>query len=286
MRLLFWRLAMSAGLVGLLLAVCLRLRHADRTTIALLTILAIVGLAKMWGSAEALTGAIIGAAGFDYYFLPPRGFGIANPEHWVALAAFLITAIATGQLAARLKKRQIRAEQRQLETEKLYQLTNAMLECGNAESTAARLADKLVEIFKADGAAIFDQAYVADRALRPRRPCYLQPSLHETAAFGPEVEDVRARLYLAPIRHGGELVGSIGMSRRKLSQSLLRDVAGRIGLGLARLYCDRKNHRGRSRPAVRGAEIGGFGRHGARDQESSQFHQTRRDDFAFGACGQ
>src|SRR5271157_328118 len=77
-------LALSACLIMTLLAVCLRLPHVDHATVALLLIAATVGLATVWGREEALIGAIIGGLGFDYFFLPPRGFGIEKPAHLVA----------------------------------------------------------------------------------------------------------------------------------------------------------------------------------------------------------
>lgn len=95
------RLAVSAGFIAALLACCLRLPHIDHATVALLLIAATVALAAVWGSAEALTSALVGGVGFDYFFLPPRGFGIAKPEHWVALAVFVFVAAAIGQMAGR-----------------------------------------------------------------------------------------------------------------------------------------------------------------------------------------
>ena len=94
-------LMISAGLMVALLAGCLQLPHVDHATVALSMIAATVGLATVWGRLEALTGAVVGGIGFDYYFLPPHGFGIAKPEHLVAFIAFLFVAAAGGQLAAR-----------------------------------------------------------------------------------------------------------------------------------------------------------------------------------------
>ena len=142
---LAWRLVISAGLIVALLAGCSRLPHIDHATVALLMVLAIVGLATMWGRAEALTGAIIGGLAFDYYFLPPRGFGIAAPEHWVALVAFLVTGVVTSEFAARSRRDRIEAVNREIATEKLYKLVNALLESGSAESTLQQLADALVK---------------------------------------------------------------------------------------------------------------------------------------------
>ncbi|MGP8247622.1 MAG: PAS domain S-box protein [Bryobacteraceae bacterium] len=98
------RLAMSASSIVAILAVCLKLPSVDHATVALLMVAAIVGIASLWGEPEALTGALIGGMGFLYYFLPPRGFGVANPEHVVALAVFLLVAIVIAQHAARSKR--------------------------------------------------------------------------------------------------------------------------------------------------------------------------------------
>jgi PAS domain S-box-containing protein len=97
-------LAVSACLMIALLAASFWVPHVDHATVALLMIAATVGLATVWGRIEALTGAIIGGLGFDYFFLPPRGFGIEKPEHLVAMAVFLFVALAIGQLAGRTKR--------------------------------------------------------------------------------------------------------------------------------------------------------------------------------------
>lgn len=236
---LVWRLMISAGFIGALLAICSYLPSVHRAMAALITVLAIVGLATKWGWAEALTGAIVGGLGFDYYFLFPRGLGIASPEDWVDFAAFLVTAVAIGQLTARSKRQRTRAVEQQVDTEKLYKLVNALLDSGSADSTLQQLADALIGIFGADGVALYDRhtgqitragscaAAISDRALR------------ETAT---SVADAGSALSLAPVRHGGELVGSLGICGASLSDALLSAVAGRVGLGLARLYAIEKTN--------------------------------------------
>src|SRR5579871_6155430 len=101
---LLLRLAASAALMAGLLVGCSWLPNVDHATVALLMVTATVGLATVWGRVEAVTGAVIGGVGFDYYFLPPYGFGIDKPEHLVAMAAFLFVAAVIGQLAARSKQ--------------------------------------------------------------------------------------------------------------------------------------------------------------------------------------
>jgi PAS domain S-box-containing protein len=102
-----WRIIRSLASVGLIsgiLASCLSLPNIDHATVALLLVAATGGLAMLWGWVEALAGAVAGAVGLAYYFLPPAGFSIESPEHVVALTVFVLIAIIVGQLADRSKR--------------------------------------------------------------------------------------------------------------------------------------------------------------------------------------
>jgi len=60
--------------------------------------------------------------GFNFFFLPPfHTFRIADPQNWVALTAFFITALAVGQLSARAKRRAEEAESSRVEIKRLYE---------------------------------------------------------------------------------------------------------------------------------------------------------------------
>jgi len=98
------RCLISAGLMAGILAGCLTLPNIDHATVALLMVAATGGLAMVWGWVEALAGAIAGAVGLAYFFLPPAGISVASPEHVVALAVFLLIAVAIGQLADHSKR--------------------------------------------------------------------------------------------------------------------------------------------------------------------------------------
>ena len=70
------------------------------------------------------------------------------------MGAFLITAVAAGQLAVRLKQHRAAAEARRDETEKLCRLANAMLS-NSRDFSLAELADRIVGIFGAQGVALY-----------------------------------------------------------------------------------------------------------------------------------
>jgi two-component system sensor histidine kinase KdpD len=91
------------------------------TTVVLTLLLIVLFAAMRWGSRPALLATLLGGVCFNFFFLPPvYTFTIANPQDWVALAAFLITALTVGELSARAKRRAEEAEAGRREIERLY----------------------------------------------------------------------------------------------------------------------------------------------------------------------
>lgn len=81
------------------------------TTVALALLLVVLFAATGWGSRPAPLAALLGVVFFNFFFLPPvHTFTVADPQNWVALAAFLITALTAGELSARAKRRAEEAE--------------------------------------------------------------------------------------------------------------------------------------------------------------------------------
>jgi two-component system sensor histidine kinase KdpD len=80
---------------------------------------------------------------FNFFFLPPLGsLTIAAGDNWIALTAFLITAITAGQLSIRAKRRAEEAEAGRKEIERLYaELRDAFERASHAE--ALRQSEKL-----------------------------------------------------------------------------------------------------------------------------------------------
>jgi K+-sensing histidine kinase KdpD len=95
--------------------------HINPTTVALTFLLIILFLATAWGPKPAVLASLLAAACFNFFFLPPVGtFHIAHPENWIALLAFLVTAMTAGQLSSRAKLRADEATAAQQEIERLY----------------------------------------------------------------------------------------------------------------------------------------------------------------------
>jgi K+-sensing histidine kinase KdpD len=73
---------------------------------------------------------------FNFVFIPPiHTFTIADPQNWVALAVFFITALTVGQLSARARRRAREAEAQRSEIKRLYEdLRDAFERASEAEA--------------------------------------------------------------------------------------------------------------------------------------------------------
>lgn len=95
--------------------------HVNSTTIALGLLLVVLFVATAWGSRPAVLASLLGVMCFNFFYLPPVGrWTIDAPDNWVALFAFLVTAITAGQLSARAKRRAEEADAGRREIERLY----------------------------------------------------------------------------------------------------------------------------------------------------------------------
>ena len=117
--------------------------HVNATTVALTFLLLVLFLATAWGPKPAVLASVLAATSFNYFFLPPVGtFTISDPHNWVAIIAFLLTAVTVGQLSARAKQRTEEAEVGKREIERLYEeLREAFERASHAE--ALRQSEKL-----------------------------------------------------------------------------------------------------------------------------------------------
>src|SRR5437899_880121 len=140
-------------------ALYLKLIPVNATTAALTFLLAVLLVATVWGLAEAVTTSVAAVLAFNFFFLPPVGaFTIEDPQNWVALLAFLITAITASQLSARAQRRTVEAQMRRRETEQLYALGRAILLDESFDRILPNAVTDIARIFEVEQVALYDAA--------------------------------------------------------------------------------------------------------------------------------
>lgn len=188
-----------------------------------------------WGLRPAIFMSLLATLFFDYYFLPPTGsFAIADPQNWVALGAFLVTAIVASQQAARARRLAEVANAGRAETERLYRFSQQLLLDDNVAALLNAIPHYIVECFGVGAAAI---------SLVNRPDIYRSDTVrnildaHDLQLVGmrgePQIDPER-RVVIMPLRMGLRVVGSMGVSGVMLSRETLDAVCSLIAIAIER----------------------------------------------------
>jgi len=206
------RYAASVLAVATVLALYRTVLEVNHTTVALTLLLVILGVSAQWGLAEATLASLVAVLGFNFYFLPPVGtFTIYDPQNWVGLFAFLVTAVTASQLSARARRRTAEADARRLEIERLYALVQAMMLTGSPRKTIREFVNRVVQVLGCSGAAFYYRP--TDEFFRSGPES--QPVSDHDLLAAAEIEDVSIdaehSIATAPVRLGGRPLGSMAL---------------------------------------------------------------------------
>src|SRR5271170_2019850 len=149
------RYAATAAIVVVIVFAYHVVISVNPTTVALTFLVGVLIVSANWGLQPAVFMALVATLAFNYYFLPPVGtLTIADPQNWVALFAFLVTAIIASQLAERARREAQSANERRREAERLYKFSQQLLSSDNVVELLNAIPRYIVERFGVRGAAI------------------------------------------------------------------------------------------------------------------------------------
>ena len=225
------RIAVVAVVLAAVTVFYRRLFPVNPTTVAL-TFLVLVLFTSAWGFRIALITAFAATALFNFFFLPPVGtFTIADPQNWIALFSFLITAVVASNLAERARRQTELARERRLEVERLYALSQQLLTSDNTAHLFNRLPNQLTQTFGAQGAALVvsgrDTVYRSDPDLNFDTELLLRAN-----ARG-EISETESVSYV-PLRIGVRPAGALAIVGQKLSRETLEAIGSLIGIAAER----------------------------------------------------
>jgi K+-sensing histidine kinase KdpD len=136
-------LVAASGIAAMTAVLKLFSSHVNATTVALALLLVVLLVATRYGARPAVAASLLGVLCFNHFFLPPFGtLTIAAPDNWIALIAFLVTAITVGQLSAHAKRRAEEADDGRREIERLYEELQSAFERAS-HTEALRQSEKL-----------------------------------------------------------------------------------------------------------------------------------------------
>ncbi len=209
--------------------------HVNPTTVALTFLVAVLIVSARWGLRFSLFLAVIATAAFNYFFLPPVGtFTIADTQNWVALFAFLVTAITASQLSERARRQTAEAVQRRREVERLYQFSEGMLTSENILELLNSLPQLVVSTFGVSAAALYLPGKGDIYRSGPETRDLDEEHLKSVIARGEPTFDSERRLSFVPVKLGVRIVGTIGVAG-DLSRETLDAIGSLIAVAVERV---------------------------------------------------
>jgi len=208
---------------------------ANQTTIALSFLLAILAVSAVWGMAVSASMSVTAVLAFNYYFLPPVGtFTIADPQNWVALAAFLVTSMVGSQLSARIRREADEANSRRHEIERLYQFSQKLLSEGNVIQLMNAIPNYIVDSFEAGAAELFLPH--KDKFYRSGHGAALVDEQKTKTAFLRDEMTIEpgTGFYFVPVRLGVRAIASLGISGAVVSRQTLDAVSSLVAIAIER----------------------------------------------------
>jgi len=230
------RYVVVVGAVFLVTIFFRRIHVNNPTTVALTFLLAVLIVSTVWGLRVSVFMAVVATLAFNYYFLPPIGtFTIADPQNWVALFAFLVTAVIASQLSARARREALNANERRHDVERLYSFSQKLLTSDNVVELLNLLPRYIVDAFGVKAAAIS----LPDRGdvyrSTPDIGSLDSHDLQLVCSRGEPRIDSQRQLAFMPLRMGLRTVGSLGVSGSQLSRQTLDAMSSLIAIAIERV---------------------------------------------------
>jgi len=226
---------LAATLVAVVITSLLVWLGVNSTTAGMVFLVLVVWFAAQAGIWLALYVALLCAAAFDYYFLPPvHSMRIVGLEAWVAMISFLISCAVVGRLAERARGQASQAEQRREDVERLYELSQEMMLQEDAAGLIRDLPRLIARIFALDGVVIYvrdqDQFYSSTSDL----PMSIQASLRAMTLGQNPTQVIPGDFTARTLMMGLRPVGALGLRPDVLSREVATAVSAQAAIALTR----------------------------------------------------
>jgi len=226
----------SAVIVVAIVFVYSRWLHVNPATVGFTFLLAILFISAGWGLRYAIFAALLATIAYNYFFLPPvYTFTIADPQNWVALVAFLVSAVTASQLSERARRSTAHANQRRREVERLYAFSQQLWLSDNVFGLLNLIPKHLVDSFEVTGAALFlegkQETYFYDE---PSRNLFPVEQLKMVSDRGEPVLDRAHHNCYMPLRMGVRSVGALGLAGCDFSRESLEALGSLVAIAIER----------------------------------------------------
>ena len=216
--------------------------HFNSAPVGFLFLLIVVSEAMLCGFWQATIVSVLACGCLDYFFYPPYlTLNVNDPQDWVALGAFELSALVVSRVSSREQRSSREATVQRTGMEQLYELSRSTLLINLHQPPGPQITQLIQRIFAVSAVAIFDAASGQSSSLGewdadqpdPAKECFL---LHADSDDGPTGTSLRV------LRIGNDSVGAIAI-RGDLSPLVIDALASLAAITLDRCVSFEKESR-------------------------------------------
>ena len=208
---------------------------ANSTTAGMVFLALVVWAATQAGLSLSLYIAALCALSFDYFFLLPYGtLRLANAQEWVDMLTFVASCLVVSRVAELARRQAHRAQQRQRDVERLYELSQELMLYEDAEGLIRDLPRLIERIFSLNGVVLYvrerDQFYSSTSEM----PMSIRASLRAIIQTPTPTLAIPGDLTARPLMIGMSPVGAIAWRPNELSHEVSTAVSAQAAIVIAR----------------------------------------------------
>ena len=227
-----WIVATALAALATLVLVWL---GANSTTAGMVFLALVVWAATQAGLTLSLYIALLCAVSFDFFFqLPYHTFWLAGAQQWVEMLTFVASCLVVSRVAEMARRQAWRAQQRQKDVERLYELSQELMLYEDAEKLIRDLPRLIDRIFSLGGVVLYvlerDEVFASTSEL----PMSIRASLRAMIESPNPALAIPGDLTARPLMIGMSPVGAIAWRPDELSHEVSTAVSAQVAIVIAR----------------------------------------------------
>lgn len=221
--------------------------HLNLASAAFLDLLIVVIIALHEGFWSATVTSLLSVACLNYFFIPPvLSFVIADPQNWVALAAFEFTAVVVSRLSLNAHRQAQAAGLQRLDMERLYEVSRRILLLNpEQENLGLPIITLVRNVFLLERIVLFDAEDASFYSSGPSSRA-IEESARDAFIQNTDRYDSQQQVWLRVLRVGAKPGGALAFQHGAMSPLLATALASLIAMAVERVHSIERESRFRA----------------------------------------